>query len=90
MRANAWEEIGKELKIKCKTWREDSVSPALLFHERRSLVFYPVWGNSIFMLPASVICLVFCHNLMWNTCSLEIIIIELKFIFHINCGLLYC
>jgi hypothetical protein len=28
MRANAWEEIGKELKIKCKTWREDSVSPA--------------------------------------------------------------
>jgi hypothetical protein len=34
IRANAWEEIGKELKIKCKTWREltwreDSVSPAL-------------------------------------------------------------
>jgi hypothetical protein len=33
MRANAWEEIGKELKIKRKTWceltwREDSVSPA--------------------------------------------------------------
>jgi hypothetical protein len=28
MRANAWEEIGKELKIKRKTWREDSLSPA--------------------------------------------------------------
>jgi hypothetical protein len=30
MRSNALEEIGKELKIKRKTWREDSVSPALL------------------------------------------------------------
>jgi hypothetical protein len=29
MRANAWEEIGKELKIKRKTWREDSVSLAV-------------------------------------------------------------
>jgi len=33
MRANVWEGIGKELKIKrvlCElTWREDSVSPAL-------------------------------------------------------------
>jgi hypothetical protein len=29
MRANAREEIGKELKIKRKTWREDSVSPFL-------------------------------------------------------------
>jgi hypothetical protein len=29
LRANAWEEIGKGLKIKRKTWREDSVSPAL-------------------------------------------------------------
>jgi hypothetical protein len=29
MRANAWEEIGKKLKIKCKILREDSVSPAL-------------------------------------------------------------
>jgi hypothetical protein len=28
MRANAWEDIGKELKIKRKTWCEDSVSPA--------------------------------------------------------------
>jgi hypothetical protein len=28
MRANAWEEIGKELKKRRKTWREDSVSPA--------------------------------------------------------------
>jgi hypothetical protein len=34
MRANAWEGMGKELKIKqvlCElTWREDSVSPALI------------------------------------------------------------
>jgi hypothetical protein len=29
MKANAWEEIGKELKIIRKTWREDSVSTAL-------------------------------------------------------------
>jgi hypothetical protein len=29
MRANECEEIEKELKIKCKTWREDSVSPAV-------------------------------------------------------------
>jgi hypothetical protein len=28
LRGNAWEEMGKELKIKRKTWREDSVSPA--------------------------------------------------------------
>jgi hypothetical protein len=27
MRANTWEETGKELKIKRKTSREDSVSP---------------------------------------------------------------
>jgi hypothetical protein len=30
MRVNAWEEIGKVLKIKRKTWRVDSVSPALV------------------------------------------------------------
>jgi hypothetical protein len=29
MRANALEAIGKDLKIKRKTWREGSVSPAL-------------------------------------------------------------
>jgi hypothetical protein len=29
MRANAWEEIWKEFKIKRKTWREDSVFPVL-------------------------------------------------------------
>jgi hypothetical protein len=30
MRANAWEEIGRELKIKRKTWRDDSVYPDLV------------------------------------------------------------
>jgi hypothetical protein len=33
MRANAREEIGKELKIQRKTWREDSVSPLFIWHQ---------------------------------------------------------
>jgi hypothetical protein len=47
MRANTWEEIGKELKIKRKTWRElswceDSVSPALGTpgHIQRRIFFF--------------------------------------------------
>jgi hypothetical protein len=37
MRANAWEDIVKELKIKRRTWREDSVSPALRDLSTRTL-----------------------------------------------------
>jgi hypothetical protein len=42
MRANEWEEIVKELKIKRKTWREDSVSPASF----GIMKYYKIWNGN--------------------------------------------